>query len=133
MHRRSYAGLEICLSCLVENKISRMIESIRFYPISWSHYCDRVRWALDLREIPYEQVNYNPWGRTKGLERAPKTIRTLFPIVGDQNNRDGETFQHDSTQILLYQDAQYPTPSRPLFRMSDDARQVVIDTCLRPD
>jgi hypothetical protein len=28
--------------------------------ISFSHYCDKARWALRLLRIPYKEVNYLP-------------------------------------------------------------------------
>ncbi|CAF1033309.1 unnamed protein product [Rotaria sordida] len=114
--------------------VYKMIERLRLYQIPWSHYCDKVRWALDLKELPYEIVNFNAFGKTKGLERAPKTMRKLMPILEDPNNKDGNTFQCDSTPILLYLDAQYPQSSISLFpSSSSEEYQQVIDTCLRLD
>ncbi|CAF3323915.1 unnamed protein product [Rotaria socialis] len=110
------------------------MESLRLYQIPWSHYCDKVRWALDLKEIPYEQINYNIFGGTKGLERAPKSLRKLMPIIEDPNNKDGDPFRCDSTPILLYLDGHYPRSSISLFPSSpSELRQQVIDTCLRLD
>ncbi|CAF1140323.1 unnamed protein product [Rotaria sp. Silwood1] len=110
-----------------------MIKHLRFYQIPWSHYCDKVRWALDLKELPYDIINFNPYGKTKGLERAPKTIRKLMPILEDPNN-DGNPFQCDSTPILLYLHTRYPNSSISLFpSSSSDEKQQIIDTCLRFD
>ncbi|CAF3077167.1 unnamed protein product [Rotaria sp. Silwood2] len=109
-----------------------MIKHLRFYQIPWSHYCDKVRWALDLKEIPYDTINYNPYGKTKGLERAPKTIRKLMPILEDPNNNDNP-FRCDSTPILLYLNTQYPQSSLSLFPSSSEQCQQVFDTCLRLD
>ncbi|CAF3590251.1 unnamed protein product [Rotaria sordida] len=111
------------------------MERLRLYQIPWSHYCDKVRWALDLKEIPYELINYNLLGETKGLERAPKTLRKLMPILEDPNNKDDNRFQYDSTPILLYLDTQYPRSSICLFPSSSscEQRQQVINTCLRLD
>ncbi|CAF1007570.1 unnamed protein product [Rotaria sordida] len=111
------------------------MERLRLYQIPWSHYCDKVRWALDLKEIPYELINYNLLGETKGLERAPKTLRKLMPILEDPNNKDDNRFQYDSTPILLYLDTQYPRSSICLFPSSSscEQRQQVINTCLQLD
>ncbi|CAF1282778.1 unnamed protein product [Rotaria sordida] len=109
-----------------------MIKRLRFYQIPWSTYCDKVRWALDLKEIPYDIINYNPYGKTKGLERAPKTIRKLMPILEDPNNNDNP-FRCDSTPILLYLHNQYSQSSISLFPLSYEQCQQVFDKCLRLD
>ncbi|CAF3422272.1 unnamed protein product [Rotaria socialis] len=68
------------------------------------------------------------------LERAPKSLRKLMPIIDDPNNKDGDPFQCDSTPILLYLDGHYPRSSISLFPSSpSELRQQVIDTCLRLD
>ncbi|CAF3685150.1 unnamed protein product [Rotaria sp. Silwood1] len=110
-----------------------MIQRLRFYQIPWSHYCDKVRWALDLKEIPYELINYNLFGKTTGLERAPKTMPKLMPMLEDPNNKDDNQFQYDSTPILVYLDTQYPRSSVSLFPSSSEQREQMIDTCLRLD
>ncbi|CAF0814525.1 unnamed protein product [Didymodactylos carnosus] len=111
-----------------------MDERLHFYQIPWSHYCDKVRWALDLKDVPYEAINYNLLGKTKGLERAPKTLRKLMPMIEDPNSKDNTPFRCDSTPILLYLDARYPQSSMPLFPLSPlERRQSVIDMCLRLD
>ncbi|CAF2860279.1 unnamed protein product [Rotaria sp. Silwood2] len=110
-----------------------MIQRLRFYQIPWSHYCDKVRWALDLKEIPYELINYNPFGKTKGLERAPKTMPKLMPMLEDPNNKDDNQFQYDSTPILIYLNTQYPRSSISLFPSSSEQHEQVIDICLRLD
>lgn len=110
-----------------------MIKPLRFYQIPWSHFCDKVRWALDYKDIPYEIINFNAFGKTKGLERAPKTIRKLTPLIEDSNANDDNSFISDSTPILLYLESRYPKLSKSLFPSSNEERQRVIDTCLRLD
>ncbi|CAF1059917.1 unnamed protein product [Rotaria sordida] len=92
-----------------------MIQRIRFYTTQWSHYCDK------------------PFGKTKGLEQAPKITPKLMPMIEDPNNKDDNQFHYDSTPILLYLDTQYPQSSLSLFPSSNKERQQVIDTCLRLD
>ena len=113
----------------LKNYNFRMAVPLVFYQIPWSHYCDKVRWALDLKEIPYEAINYKIFGRTKGLERSPKAMPKLMPMIEDDNQ-----FRYDSTPILLYLDEKYPQLSKELFpSSSSEDRQRVIDTCLRLD
>jgi glutathione S-transferase len=85
-----------------------------------------------LTGIPYEAINYNSFGKTKGLERAPKTLRKLMPIIEDPNNHENP-YQCDSTPILLYLNDKYLQSSMPLFPSSSEQRQSVIDMCLRLD
>jgi glutathione S-transferase len=110
-----------------------MIEHLRLYQIPGSHFCDKVRWALDLKDIPYELINYNIFGTTKGLERAPKTISKLMPTLEDPNSKDNNQFRCESTPILIYLDTEYPQSSLSLFPSSPEQRQRVIDTCFRLD
>ena len=108
------------------------MQPVRLYLIPWSHFCDKVRWALDLKGMPYEKVTYNTTGKTSGLERAPKSMIKLTPIIEDPNNSNSEKpiFMSDSTPILRYLDENYSNSS-PLFPTSD--KQAVIDLCLRLD
>ena len=69
---------------------------------------------------------------TRGLERVPKTLRKLVPIIEDSNGQE-MTYHGDSTPILLYLDTKYLQSSMPLFPPSPERRQSVIDMCLRLD
>jgi glutathione S-transferase len=85
-----------------------------------------------LTGIPYEAINYNILGKTKGMERASKTLRKLMPIIEDPNNHENP-YQCDSTPILLYLNDKYLQSSMPLFPSSPEQRQSVIDMCLHLD
>ncbi|OZG72259.1 glutathione S-transferase [Hahella sp. CCB-MM4] len=83
---------------------------IKLYQFPISHFCEKVRWALEYKGVPYEQVNLMP-GRhisvIKGL--APKSC---VPVLVD----DDKVIQ-DSAAILTYLDEKYPerslTPVNP--------------------
>ena len=106
------------------------MESIRFYQISFSHFCDKVRWTLDFHLIPYEKINY-AGRRTPGLERAPKTLQNLTPIIEDPNNKD--LFVADSTPILLYLDEQYGKEKSLFPSGSTSEKDRIIQYCLKLD
>lgn len=108
------------------------MEKFVLYQISGSHFCDKVRWALDTKQLPYECVIFNTDGTTSGLERAPTSLVKLTPIIEDPNNKDenGSYFISDSTPILLYLDEHYPSPFL-LFPLN--IRQSIIDFCLHLD
>jgi glutathione S-transferase len=85
-----------------------------------------------LTGLPYEVINYNMFGKTKGLDRAPKTLRKLMPIIEDPSNQD-TPYQCESTPILLYLDGKYLQSTTPLFPSVPEQRQRVIDMCIRLD
>lgn len=74
------------------------------YQFPLSHYCEKVRWALDYKKIPFQIRNLIPGPHlfiTKRL--GPKTS---VPIL-----TDGEKNIQDSTLIIDYLDTQYPEHS----------------------
>ena len=103
---------------------------IRFYQISFSHFCDKVRWTLDFHSIPYEKINY-AGPRTPGLERAPKTLQNLTPIIEDPNN--GDLFVADSTPILLYLDEHYGKDKSLFPSDSTSEKDQIVQYCLKLD
>jgi glutathione S-transferase len=108
-----------------------MLETVRLYQIPWSHFCEKVRWTLDLKNVPYECVTYNTSGPTAGLERAPTHMMKLTPIIEDPNNKtEHPYFLSDSTPIIMYLDVSYPC-SFTLFPSAD--KQLILDTCLQLD
>jgi glutathione S-transferase len=106
------------------------MEEIILYQIPFSHFCDKVRWALDFYSLPYKTINYIG-SKTPGLEKAPKTLQKLTPILEDPNNQS--LFISDSTPILLYLDKYYGNkkslfPSNPTVE-----KDVIIQYCLKLD
>lgn len=83
---------------------------IRLYQFSFSHYCEKARWALDHKGIEFETENLLPGFHlavTKSLASA-----STVPILAD-----GETIVQGSGKILSYLDQRYPasplTPADP--------------------
>lgn len=83
------------------------------YQFALSHYCEKVRWALDYKGLEFKVCNLVPGPhlfQTKGL--AP---RTCLPILVD-----GKNIIQDSTSIIDYLDRRHPkqslTPSTPNTR-----------------
>lgn len=71
------------------------------YQFPLSHYCEKVRWVLDFKELHYVAQNLTP-----GLHRAftqLKTKQNYLPILRDYNS-----WIADSTKIALYLDDIYP-------------------------
>ena len=103
-----------------------MMQPIRFYQIPFSHFCDKVRWALDFYALDYQSINFSPRG-TPGLERAPKTLQKLVPIIEDPNEESN--FLADSTPILIYLDEHY-AKGQSLFPNDKDR---IVEYCLKLD
>lgn len=76
---------------------------IRLYQFPISHYCEKSRWALDYKAIPYELVNLLPGPHMATTKRLAK--RSSVPIL----DYEGEIVQ-DSTAILEYLEKKIPSP-----------------------
>ncbi|CAF4052761.1 unnamed protein product, partial [Adineta steineri] len=106
------------------------LKPINFYQIPYSHFCDKVRWALDFYSLPYESINYSP-RRSPALKNAPSNLQKLVPIIEDPNNES--TFISNSTPILLYLDNHYGD-KKTLFHTNMIAKNdVIIQYCLKLD
>ena len=75
------------------------------YQFPISHYCEKVRWALDFKGIPYRAVNLLPGAHTRTTRRLAR--RTSVPVLVDA----GRTLQ-GSADIITYLDQAYP--AKPL-------------------
>ena len=75
---------------------------ITLYQFPISHYCEKVRWALDYKKIPYQTVNWIPGPHLFKAKKIAK--KTSVPII-----KDGEIVVQDSTNIINYLDQKYPT------------------------
>lgn len=83
---------------------------ITLYQFQFSHYCEKARWALDYKGLPYAPANLLPGLHEKvARKRAPKSC---LPILVDD-----ETVVQDSTSIITFLDEKFPdrplTPQNP--------------------
>jgi len=77
---------------------------IELYQFPFSHYCEKVRWALDYKGITYRTINLLPGLHFRHLAKfAPKSS---VPVL-----RDGKTVVQDSSAIIDYLDARYANPA----------------------
>ena len=81
------------------------------FPIS--HYCEKVRWALDHKKLPYRLKNELPGPHLKRM-------KNIAPMSSVPVLRDGKTVVQGSANIISYLDetfAQYSlTPASPAER-----------------
>ena len=74
---------------------------ITLYQFQFSHYCEKARWALDYKGIPYTQRNLLPGLHTMVTRKlAP---RSSLPILADNG-----TVVQDSTAIITFLEREFP-------------------------
>ncbi|KPQ02870.1 glutathione S-transferase family protein [Marinobacter sp. HL-58] len=104
--------------------------AIKLYQFAISHYCEKVRWALDYKGLNHETINLLPGQHVK-------TIRTLtggassVPVL----DHDGHRVQ-GSKEIIDYLDETFPenplTPADPENREAALAWEQRLDDELGP-
>jgi glutathione S-transferase len=86
---------------------------IKLYQFPISHYCEKIRWALDYKEINHELVNLLPGLHIKQTTKIAK--HSSVPVLVD-----GETVVQNSNEIITFLDTNYPdkslTPTHPEAR-----------------
>lgn len=93
-----------------------MSEIFRLITISVSHYCEKVRWALDWLEIPYVEESHSPpfhliYTRRQGGKTVPVLVTQQNSFI-------------DSTDILHYLDT-IASPEQKLYPQEPSLRQKV--------
>lgn len=89
---------------------------ITLYQFQFSHYCEKVRWALDYKKIPYKTTNLMPGLHTRVSRKlAPQSS---LPIIVDNT-----TVVQDSTAIITFLEQQYPSSLTP--ENAEDAREAL--------
>jgi glutathione S-transferase len=90
---------------------------IELYQFAFSHFCEKARWALDYKRIPYTQHNLLPGAHRNVAHRLAS--KSHLPILVD----DGAAIQ-ESAAIVSFLDQKYPdhplTPTDP-----DHAREAI--------
>jgi glutathione S-transferase len=84
--------------------------TLRLITVSFSHYCEKARWALDRANLPYREESHVPllsWSATYGAGGG----RTVPVLVAP------DRVLGDSTDILRWVDGQSHAP--PLFPQGD--------------
>ena len=87
---------------------------ITLYQLHWSHYVEKVRWALDYKGLSWTAVDVDPF--TKREMRHLQCKLTLdsgsrMYAVPTIHDADTNTVIGDSSQILAYLERAYPTPA----------------------
>lgn len=84
--------------------------TIKLYQFPISHYCEKVRWALDYKRLPYQKINLIPGPHVRKVLSLSKTSQ--LPVIDDAG-----TIVQGSAAIIDYLDLTYP--ARPLTPIDD--------------
>jgi len=82
--------------------------AIRLYQFAISHYCEKIRWALDYKDLNYETTNLLPGQHIKTVKKLTRGAGASVPVL----EHDGEVIQ-GSSDILDYLDRTFP--GKPLM------------------
>lgn len=89
--------------------------ALKLYQFAISHYCEKVRWALDFKGLNYETVTLLPGQHLKTVQQLTGGRRTSVPVL----DHNGHCVQ-GSAEILDYLDETFPdnplTPDDPELR-----------------
>lgn len=79
---------------------------ITLYQLHWSHYVEKVRWALDFKGVEWQAVEVDPFTKKelRQLDCPSKLVPTIHDLA--TGAKLGE-----SSQIVEYLEQTYPTPS----------------------
>ncbi|WP_166263434.1 glutathione S-transferase family protein [Marinobacter caseinilyticus] len=89
------------------------MSDVQLYQFAISHFCEKVRWALDFKGIDYEAINLLPGTHVKTVRQL--TGKSSVPVLVHQ----GQAIQ-GSANIINYLDDTFPehslTPEDPAQR-----------------
>jgi|SRR5690554_5445131 len=89
--------------------------ALRLYQFAISHYCEKVRWALDYKNLNYETTNLLPGQHIKTMQKLTKGAGASVPVLV----HDGEVIQ-GSSNILDYLERTFP--DNPITPVDEPAK-----------
>ncbi|MDF1781950.1 MAG: glutathione S-transferase family protein [Alcanivoracaceae bacterium] len=89
--------------------------TVTLYQFPISHYCEKVRWALEYKGVPYKIKNLLPGQHIKFAKTVAAS--TCVPIVSYRDKKGETQYLQESAAIIDWLDATYPdkplTPASP--------------------
>lgn len=100
---------------------------ITLYELHWSHYCEKVRLALNYMQLPWRAVDVDPFTKSaiNHMPAAPHLFTHTLPAIHDESTG---AFVMDSTPILRYLSDQYI--DAPSLFPGDEANRAAIEAKL---
>lgn len=109
--------------------VKKEIIVITLYELHWSHYCEKVRWALDFKKLDWKKININAFTKEE-MKNFPKTDqRHLVPLIHDSRT---EKIIGDSSPILRYLEEAYPNSPR-LFPVDPTEKEAMYKLLIELD
>jgi len=93
-------------------------DSIELLQFPYSHFNEKVRWALDWKGVPHRRTDYLPGPHAPQIEKL--TGQTQVPVV-----RFGEELVHGSARIIDELERRYPEP--PLYPEAQALRDKALE------
>lgn len=90
----------------MDSLAAKMAAMITLYQLHWSHYVEKVRWALDFKGVEWEAVEVDPFSKREMRHLQCRT--TLVPTIHD---RATGAMLSESSNIIEYLERTYPTPA----------------------
>ncbi|MEO9080444.1 MAG: glutathione S-transferase family protein [Rhodanobacter sp.] len=90
---------------------------IELYKLQWSHYVEKVRWALDFKQLDWRGIDVVAFNK-KAVQHFD-CVQT-FPLIHDTRT---DTAISDSSPIIRYLDETYS--DRPLLPADPLEREAV--------
>lgn len=86
---------------------------ITLYQLHWSHYVEKVRWALDYKKLEWSAVDVDPFTKRQMQHLSCKLTldsgREMYAVPTIHDHATGSVVG-DSSKILDYLESTYPTP-----------------------
>ena len=102
---------------------------LKLYQFPVSHYCEKARWALELKELPYRKINLLPGPHAKKAKKIAGNSK--LPIL----QHDKHSIQ-GSAEIITYLDENFSrrslTPEDPEQKQLADAWESYADREIGP-
>jgi len=87
---------------------------ITLYQLHWSHYVEKVRWALDYKGVQWRAVDIEPFSKREMQHLPCKTTldsgHRLHTVPAIHDESTGAVLS-ESSEILAYLERQYPSPA----------------------
>ncbi len=102
---------------------------IKLYQFPVSHYCEKVRWALDFKGLKYRKINLVPGPHVRKVLQMAS--RSQVPVL-----EDGKVIVQGSAEIIDYLESKYPerslTPKDPALAEQARAWEERLDRIAGP-
>ncbi len=102
---------------------------IKLYQFPVSHYCEKIRWALDFKGLKYRKINLVPGPHVRKVLQMAS--RSQLPVL-----EDGKEIIQGSAEIIDYLESKYPerslTPKDPALAEQARAWEERLDRIAGP-